>query len=278
MYKFLLVMACALTLNANMVGGVAVVVENKAITIFDIKKEMLSSNTNIENATNLLIRKKLEEIEIKKRKISINSGEVYDDIKETAKRNNMSVSDFYATALNTSGLNSQDVKDRVKHKLLSQKLYAAITYTQIQKPTDAEIKEYFELHKDSFSHPSSFITIIYQANNKSLLQEKIKNPMFYSPQIQANEQVLPYDRISPELANLLTKTPINSFTPIIPDGKGGHMSFYIKEVNSAKEDSLENVKNQIINAIMTNKREQVLGDYFARLRHNADIKILRKLN
>ncbi len=278
MYKFLLVMACALTLNANMVGGVAVVVENKAITIFDIKKEMLSSNTNIENATNLLIRKKLEEIEIKKRKISISSGEVYDDIKETAKRNNMSVSDFYATALNTSGLNSQDVKDRVKHKLLSQKLYAAITYTQIQKPTDAEIKEYFELHKDTFSHPSSFITIIYQANNKSLLQEKIKNPMFYSPQIQANEQVLPYDRISPELANLLTKTPINSFTPIIPDGKGGHMSFYIKEVNSAKEDSLENVKNQIINAIMTNKREQVLGDYFARLRHNADIKILRKLN
>ena len=278
MYKFLLSVACALTLSANMVGGVAVVVENKAITIFDIKKEMLSSNTNIENATNLLIRKKLEEIEIKKRKISISSGEVYDDIKETAKRNNMSVSDFYATALNTSGLNSQDVKDRVKHKLLSQKLYAAITYTQIQKPTDAEIKEYFELHKDTFSHPSSFITIIYQANNKSLLQEKIKNPMFYSPQIQANEQVLPYDRISPELANLLTKTPINSFTPIIPDGKGGHMSFYIKEVNSAKEDSLENVKNQIINAIMTNKREQVLGDYFARLRHNADIKILRKLN
>ena len=278
MYKFLLSVACALTLSANMVGGVAVVVENKAITIFDIKKEMLSSNTNIENATNLLIRKKLEEIEIKKRKISISSGEVYDDIKETAKRNNMSVSDFYATALNTSGLNSQDVKDRVKHKLLSQKLYAAITYTQIQKPTDAEIKEYFELHKDTFSHPSSFTTIVYQANNKSLLQEKIKNPMFYSPQIQANEQVLPYDRISPELANLLTKTPINSFTPIIPDGKGGHMSFYIKEVNNAKEDSLENVKNQIINTIMTDKREQVLGDYFARLRHNADIKILRKLN
>ena len=102
--------------------------------------------------------------------------------------------------------------------------------------------------------------------------------MFYSPQVQTNEQVLPYDRISPELANLLTNTPLNSFTPIIPDGKSGHMSFYIKEVQSAKETGLESVKNQIINTIMSNKREQVLSDYFARLRHNANIKVLRELN
>ncbi len=278
MYKFLISLACALSLSAQMVGGVAVVVKDKAITIFDIKKEMQSSNTNIQNATNILIRKKLEEAEIKERRISVSSGEVYDDIKETAKRNKMSVNDFYEAALNTSALNSQEVKEAVKHKLLSQKLYAAITYTQLSQPTDEEIKEYFELNKNNFSHPSAFDTVIYQSNNKPALVQKIQNPMFYSPQIQTNEQTLPYERISPELANLLSKTPVNSFTPIIPDGKGGHMSFYVKEIHTANETGFESVKNQITNTIMSNKREQVLSDYFARLRHNANINILREIN
>ena len=99
--------------------------------------------------------------------------------------------------------------------------------------------------------------------------------MFYSPEIATNEQVLPYNRISPELAGLLEKTPLNHFTAVVPDGKGDYMSFYIKEIESAKESGLDGVREQIINSIMGDQREQVLGDYFARLRHNADINIIR---
>ena len=86
---------------------------------------------------------------------------------------------------------------------------------------------------------------------------------------------MPYDRISPELASLLEHTALNSFTQIVPDGKGGFMSFYLKEISSAKERGLDSVRNQIMNMIMADKREQVLGDYFARLRYNTEIKILR---
>ncbi len=278
MYKFLLSMACVVSLSAEMVGGVAVVVKDKAITVYDIKKEMQSSNLSMKNATNVLVRQKLEESEIKERRIAVSSGEVYDDIKKTAKRNNMSVSNFYETALNTSGLDSQEVKEKVKQKLLSQKLYSAITYTQLSQPTDDEIKEYYELNKDKYIHPSAFSTVIYQSSEKSILQQKIQNPMFYTPQVQTNEQVLPYNKISPELANLLTKTTLNTFTPVIPNGNGGYMSFYIKEIQSAKENQFEDIKNQILNTIMSNKREQVLSDYFARLRNNADINIIRMPN
>jgi len=55
------------------------------------------------------------------------------------------------------------------------------------------------------------------------------------------------------------------------------MSFYMKEIASAQEGGVESVKDQIVNAIMGDKREQVLGDYFARLRHNADIKVIREV-
>ncbi|MBU1927785.1 peptidyl-prolyl cis-trans isomerase, partial [bacterium] len=120
-----------------------------------------------------------------------------------------------------------------------------------------------------------FGVIINSAKDQERLQEKIDNPMFYSPEITTNEQVLPYDRISPELASLLEKTKVNDFSPIVPDGKGGFMSFYVKSVTSAKESGVESVKNQISNKIMEDQREMVLSDYFVRLRQNSDINIIR---
>ncbi|MDQ7060434.1 MAG: peptidylprolyl isomerase [Sulfurimonas sp.] len=276
MYKFLLSIVCVASLSAQMIGGVAIVVKDKAITLKDIQKEMSSSNVSRERATNALIRQKLEKVEVTERKITVTSGEVYDDIKATAKRNNMSVNDFYEAALNARGLSSREVKEKTKNKLLAKKLYSAIAYSKVKQPSDETLKEYYELNKATFVHPAAFTTIIYQTQNKTALQEKINSPMFYSPSIVTNEQVLPYDRISPELAKLLTRTKVNTFSPIIPDGKGGHMSFYVKDVQTAEEVGFEKMKGQIQNTLMTELREKVLSEYFARLRHNADITVLRE--
>ncbi|MEA3330384.1 MAG: peptidylprolyl isomerase [Campylobacterota bacterium] len=277
MYKIFLTFVFAFSLSAEMVGGVAIVVKGSAITTYDIKKEMQLLKVSASRASDNLIRKKLEILETKERKIRVSSGEVYDDLKKTAARNKMSLSEFYEAVRNSSGLSSTELKAKTKERLLSQKLYSAIAYSSLSVPSASEIEEYFELHKDNFTHPSSFDVVLYVSKNKARLQQKINNPMFHSPDIETNEQVLPYDRISPELAKLLERTPLNSFTAVIPNGKGGYMSFYIKEIASPKEMGIESVKNQIINLIMTDKREQVLSDYFARLKHNADIKTIREI-
>jgi len=275
MYKIILTCLFVVSLNAVLVDGVAVVVKGSAITLYDVKKEMRLSKVDAKKASDILIRKRLEKLETKERKISVTSAEVYEELKKTAARNKMSLSDFYDAVRNSSGLSSSELKEKIRQRLLSQKLYSAIAYSSVSLPNKTEVEEYYKLHKDNFTHPAAFEVVIYGARDRVKLQEKIDNPMFFSPDVQTNEQVLPCDRITPELAQLLEKTPQNSFTPVIPDGKGGFMSFYIKNVESAKELGFENVKNQIVNLIMAQKREQVLGDYFARLRHNADIKIIR---
>jgi len=275
MYKIFLILSLSALLNAEVYDGVAIVVKDRAITLYELKKEMETSKVDAKKASDILIRSKLEEVETQERKITVSSSEVYDDIKKTAARNNLNISEFYEAVRESSGLSSTELKEKVKHKLLSQKLYSAIAYSSVSQPSEEDVLEYYEMHKENYKHPSSFTVIIYQAKEKSRIQEKINNPMFYSPDIQTNEQVLPYGRISPELASLLERTALNSFTAVIPDGKNGYMSFYIKEIESAKEGGVESVKNQIINSIMAEQREQVLGDYFARLRHNADINIIR---
>jgi len=277
MYKILLTFFLAGLLNAQIYDGVAIVVKNKAITLLDIQTEMKLSKVSSKKASDILIRQKLEEVEIDERKIIVNSSEVYDYIKKMASRNKMNISKFYDAVRNANGLTSTQFKAKIKQKLLSQKLYQAIAYSAISEPSEIEIQEYYNLHKNNYKHPASFTVIIYDSKDKNALQTKVDNPMFYSPSILTNEQVLPYGKISPELASLLERTALNTFTAVVPNAKGGFMSFYMKKIESAKEGGLESVKYQIVNSIMGEKREQVLGDYFARLRHNADINVIREV-
>lgn len=277
MYKILFTLLITTFLNAEVYDGVAIVVKDKAITLLDIKTEMKNSKVDAKKASDILIRQKLEEVEIDERKLTVDSSEVYDDIKKMAARNNLNISEFYDAVRESNGMSSTDLKEKIKQKLLSQKLYQTIAYASLSEPSDMEVEEYYEMHKDNYQHPSAFVVIIYDSADKTKLQEKIDNPMFYAPEIATNEQLLPYDQISPELASLLERTALNSFTNIVPNGKGGFMSFYMKEIESAETGGIESVRNQIVNSIMEEKREQVLGNYFARLRHNADINVIREV-
>ncbi len=275
MNKIILTLLLTVGLYGQMIGGVAIVVKGSPITLYDIKKEMRLANVSAKNAADNLIRKKLEELEVLERRITASSDEVYKDIKQAAARNNMGVSDFYDAVRNSTGMSSTELKEQIKQKILSQKLYSSIAYSSISKPDEDDIKEYYELNKDEFNHPSAFYVDVYIATNQSRLQDKINNPMFHAPDIKTQEKKLLYSQISPELSRLLLDTSLNSFSPIIPDGKGSFMSFYLKSIESAQESDISDYKDQIIAKIMASQREQVLGEYFTRLRLNADIKQIR---
>ncbi len=277
MYKIILVLLMGTLLSAEMINGVSVVVKGEAITIRDVKDEMQLSKVNATNATDILIRKKLEAAEIQERKITVDVSEVYDDIKKVSALNKMSVDEFYDAVRESNGISSAEFKEKTREKLLSQKLYSAIAYSSMSMPDEDELKEYYELHKGDFSRPKAFSVIIYSSANEEALRKKIITPMFISDEVKVEEREIPYDTISPELAKLLEKTEDKSFTPVIMDQKGSHMSFYMVEAKKPQASSYEDVKNQISNAVMGQKREQVLSDYFARLRGNADIQIIREV-
>ena len=275
MYKILLLLLMTSLLSAKIYDGVAIVVEDKAITLLDMQKAMTQTHLDAKKVSELLIRKKLEALEIKKRKITVTSDEVYADIKRLAERNHLSVGEFYDAVRNSNGLSSSALQKKIKEKLLHEKLFQAIAMSSLSEPSDDEIAEYFKFHKKELEHPSSFDVTIYTSKSREELETKVHNPMFYSPSVTSHEQVLEYNHISPELASLLSKTKVDTFTPVLPNGQGGFMSFYINSVKMAKDMDLETIKPQIINAIMSKKREEVLTEYFARLRDNADIRIIR---
>jgi len=277
MYRVILVLMLVVSIEAKMIDAVAVVVQNQAITLYEIKEEMKLQKVDEKRATAILIRQKLELAEIKNRNISVDTADVYEDIVKTAKQNHMNVEQFYDAIRNSSGLTSTQVKKKVKQKLLTQKLYTDISYASMYKPSQTEIEDYYKLHIKEFSQPDGFDVVIYTSKDKNLLNTKLSNPMMLIDGVQMKAQTLHTDVISTQLTRLLNDTKVDSFTPILPNGIGGYMSFYLTKILDIKTIPLEKVKNKIINMIMFKTRQQILDDYFARLKLSAEITKVRTL-
>ncbi len=264
-----------ISLQAAMVDGVAILVKNDPITLYEIHEEMMRSNLSKQEAIDALIRKTLEAQEIKERHISVSSSEVYDNIKTMAEQNSMNTSQLYDAMLRVRGLNADAFKAKIEENLLNKKLYDAIAFSKMARPDSSDEEEYYRLHIDEFSYSDTFTVVIYSSASQEKLQAKIANPMLYAPEVRSEPTTLQYEKLNPQLAALLSKTPINQFTPIVPAPGDVFMSFFVQEKSAKTTMPLDSVRNQVQGAIMNERRIAVLNDYFARLRLNADIKTIR---
>ena len=275
MLKTLLLAFFAFTLYAEtIVGGIAVLVENEPITLHEVSEAMREHGQSADEAVKLLVRKKLEEVEASKREIKVTSQEVLDDLQQMARQNNMSLMEFYEAVQQSQGLSEEALKKAIREKLTNQKLYNAIAFSQIEQPTPEEEEEYYQIHKEEFSVPQGFAVIVYKSASKERLEEKVNNMMLYAPDVQSEKMTLKTEETDPRLAQLLMQTPLNSFSPVLPD-QDGFVSFYVQEKLNVQTPDLESVRAQISQQIIAQKRQQVLNDYFTRLRLTADIRILR---
>ena len=68
----------------------------------------------------------------------------------------------------------EELKEKIKQRLLSQKLYQAIAMSKLSQPDEEEIKEYYKLHKEDFNKIPFFDVIVYSSTDKTLLEKKIQ--------------------------------------------------------------------------------------------------------
>ena len=273
--KFFIMIIIAVGAYARMIDAVAAIVANEPITLYDIDKRMQESRMDRKSALESLIRQKLEAMEIKKRHIEVNEEEVYAEIRRLAAANNMSIGEFYDVVRETNGLRSSELKEKIKKRLLAQKLYQAIALSKMNEPSDTELKEYYRLHEEEFVRPAFFDVVVYSAPDKSLLEQKRNNPMFYSPNIAHRLERLDPSRLNPQLARLLEKTGEGQFSVVLPNGRNGFMVFYVEKIGKSEVPSFEALKQTVLARWMQEKRAAILDDYFTKLKDKEEVKILR---
>ena len=257
------------------IGGVAILVKNSPITLYEVTQEMKQSGTDATKSADALIRKKLEQLEAQEKKITVSSSEVKEEMERMAKQNNLTTEQFLDAMKTARSISESDLKAKIEESIRGQKLYSSIAMSKMAQPTPAEEADYYQLHLDEFSHPDSYDVTMYVSNTAETLQAKIEDPMRNIPNISTEDENIPTKDINPQLAQILNKIEVGKFGPILPNGKDSFMSFYMKDKQNLITENLDTVRPQISNMIMGEKRSQVLNDYFTRLRLSADIKVIR---
>lgn len=257
------------------IGGVAILVKNSPITLYEVTQEMKESGADATKSADALIRKKLEQLEAREKKIVVTSSEVKEEMERMAKQNNLTVEQFLDAMKTARSISESDLKAKIEESIRGQKLYSSIAMSKMAQPTPAEEADYYQLHLDEFSHPDSYDITTYVATSAEILQSKIEDPMRNVSNISTKDENIPAKNINPQLAQILNKIEVGKFGPILPNGKESFMSFYMRDKQNLVTENLDTVRPQIDNMIMGEKRNQVLNDYFTRLRLSADIKVIR---
>ncbi|HEX5624096.1 MAG TPA: peptidylprolyl isomerase [Sulfuricurvum sp.] len=257
------------------IAGVSVLVKNSPITLYEVQQEMKASGMDATKSADTLIRKKLEQLEAAEKKITVTQSEIKEEMARMAKQNNLTVEQFLDAMKTARGISESDLKAKVEESIRGQKLYSAIAFSKMAQPTAEEEAEYYQLHLDEFSHPDRYDVTTYISSSAEALQAKIDDPMRNVEMVSSKDETIPSLNINPQLAQILNKIEVGKFGPIIPNGKNGFMSFYMRDKPNLVTENLDSVRPQIANAIMGEKRSSVLNDYFTRLRLSADIKVIR---
>ncbi len=272
---FLLCLLMLSGLQGKMVDGVAILVKEKPITLYDVEQMMDKERLPLAKAVDLLIREKLEAMEIKARNIHVSPSEVQDRIAQMAAQNKLTVSQLYDAIWSTQHLSRDAFKKELEKTMLTQKLYTAIAMSALEEPDEAQMREYYRLHPEKFSHSRQFDVVLYESSDKNALQAKVSNPMLNVPGVRSEATQMEYDSINPRLAVMLDKAKTGSFLPVLPNPSGGFVAIYLKSKSMPTMEPYATVMPRIKEAIMSDEREQTLKDYFDRARMNADIKIIR---
>ncbi|WP_456470342.1 SurA N-terminal domain-containing protein [Caminibacter sp.] len=271
MKKSLLILCTALILNAKIVDKVVASVNNAPITSYDIEKVSSEAKVSEDIALNMLIDQKLLQQEIKKRGITVDEFDIDNKLEKIARQNGMSLFEF-KNILAQKGM-LEDFKKRIKDNLLKEKLFENIVNSKLQISPE-EIKNYYENHKNEFTTFKTVQVMKYQANNPKILKEVQKNPLYSNTSVKSESAVYDVDELPLRLLFLFNETKVGEFTPIINEGTH-YSTYYIARKDGKKILPFKKVKNIIYNKLIAQKREEILKDYFNKIKNQADIKIYK---
>ena len=271
---FLLTFLLGLTfLNAKLVNGIAVIIENEPITIHEVYKAAQEFHTDEKTALNLLIKDRLEEAQIKNLKIEAGSYEVSQKLDKIAEENGVSKDGLRSLILSRGG-DFMQFRDDVAKSIKQEKLYQNIFTEAKIKITPDMARAYFEQNQNQFFQFSQAKAIHYIAPKRELLEAIQSSPMSQNPDIKTQEIDVSSSQLPAQLRTIFGQTKDGSFTQIFQTPNGFETFFVIKKSGETTAN-FEDVQNEVMNALYRLEQDRVISEYFNKLRAKANIKVLR---
>ncbi|MEA2019057.1 MAG: peptidyl-prolyl cis-trans isomerase [Campylobacterota bacterium] len=273
MKKYILILLCCCTFAyAGLVNGIAIIVNDTPITLYDIDKMAQSKKVSKQKAADILIDEKIYEQELKNKNISVDIFDVDNYIEKLAASNKMNTLDF--KALVRQQQNYELFKENIKKQLLHQKLIRKVAAGKLKTASPKDIQIFYNNNKEQYKIANTIDVVAYVSKNKKLLNQLKSNPMLQDKSIMIQNITLKQNELTPQSKYILNSTKVKQFSAIFAQNKNYNM-FFIKEKKDIKRLTLDEVKDNIFQNIMKKREQNYLKEYFETLKITADIKVIR---
>jgi len=166
--KFLILLSFSIFLNAGLNNAIAIIVNEKAITLYDIDETMNRDKLSHNQAVVTLIDKVLYEEEIKKFSLDASKYEINEYLNKLALSNGMELKDFKKAVKKQQ--NYTQFWNQIKKRIINQKLITKIATGQLKIANQEDMKLYYENNIQQFKIKKNSIEV-YQFN-------QVKNKIF----------------------------------------------------------------------------------------------------
>lgn len=268
---------CVLFLNtpnlkAELLNAISIIVENEPVTLFEIYKFSKQYNVEPKNAIDLIVRQKLELMQIKNMRIDVSSFDIDEQINQIATRNNMSTQGFY-NALTAQGISVSEYKNDLKLKMQRDKLYQYIIRERLQAFNKNDVLDYYNKNQNEFTRVESFDVTRFQSKDFDKLKN-LNSLLANSDDIESSKLRLYSQSSEARIIAMLTNTNEDNFSNII-EVKDGFVKFFLHKKNNVSVLPFEQAENMIAQKIAQNKEQEILNDYFEKLKSRSTITVIR---
>jgi len=271
--KKLILLGCLVLLNfaqAKMVDGIAMVVNGEAVTTSEIRAVQQQMGLSKKQAIDLLVQDRLQKSAMKK--ISIPESDIDAKIAQIAAQNNLTVPKMQKL-LKQQGTSWSKYRKSIKESLKKQKFYREKVAATLPKPSEDELKLFYENHKKDFIIPTSVSMIEYSAPSekamKDFLRTKKKGRGIKSRSVKKNTSTL-----NSALLGTILQTQNGSFTRPFNAGDR-YITYKVLSKNGQKSMSFEDAKGAVAGRWRQQQQGKALKDYFEKMKTNADIRVIR---
>ncbi len=269
--SLLVIISCSF---AKLVGGVSIVVNNEPITLYEIdqttKKYQISKN----EAVDILIQQKIEDSQMRKLGIYVQEYEISKKMQELAAANGVSLDEF-ERILQSEGKDLDEIRQEIKNQLKKEKLYQSIISKKIKRADEDELRSYYNLHTDEFKMSKEVEVIEYVSKSRLALERLIKFPLSKIEGIKATPKTIKIDSMHPNIIFVLKNVKEGDFTPIMGVAEG-YVVLFIKKKIGEQILPYESAKQEVFAKVMSEKEQNILSEYFGKLRATANIEVIRK--
>ncbi|WP_198304249.1 peptidylprolyl isomerase [Arcobacter vandammei] len=273
MNKLLLSLFLGSSLLCAAPNGIAILVNDEPITIYDIEKTMSVNKISKNEAVSYLIDKALYDQQVEKNNITADIFEINDHIEKLANANGMDIYTF-KSIVKQEYPNYEVFENEAKNAVTRQKLIQQIVKGQLTVATDEDMELYYEKNKNKYTSAKNFEVIQYISKNKASLNQVLQNPMLNPSEVTKTSLNLDTSNLPAQFQYILNNTKDGAFTPIFTADKNFVTMFVVKRSGTTTQ-SFEAAKAKIFNDIMMKREQDFLKEHFEKQKLTADIKVLR---